>query len=68
MTFENLGPLIKETRTRAVCEICSNYIYKQIYWDEESKDKKKTVFVCKKCLKDQEFKKEQQNQAAKQNS
>lgn len=51
MTFENLGPLLSEERTPAVCEICSNYIYKQVYYDENSKEKKKTVFVCKNCLK-----------------
>ena len=50
MTFENLGPLLKETRTPAVCEICKNYIYKRVYWFDDAKDKKKTVFVCKNCL------------------
>ncbi len=29
MTFEKLGPLIKENRTEAVFEVCQNYIYKQ---------------------------------------
>ena len=48
--FDHLGPLLQEVRTPAVCEICSNYIYKQIYYDETGKDKKKTVFVCKNCL------------------
>lgn len=48
--FKNLGPLLQEMRTVAVCEICSNYIYKQVYYDEKSKDKKKVVFVCKNCL------------------
>ena len=51
MTFEKLGPLLKEERTTAVCEKCSNYIYKRIYYESKSKDKKKTVFVCKNCLK-----------------
>ena len=50
MTFKNLGPLLQEDRTPAVCEICNNYIYKQVYYDEASKEKKKTVFVCKNCL------------------
>ena len=50
MTFDKLGPLLGETRTSAVCEICSNYIYKQIYHDENSKGKRKVVFVCKNCL------------------
>jgi hypothetical protein len=48
--FKNLGPLLGETRTPAVCEICGSYIFKQIYHDENSKDKKKIVFVCKNCL------------------
>ncbi|MGQ4874949.1 MAG: hypothetical protein ACTSVV_04835 [Promethearchaeota archaeon] len=51
MTFKNLGPLIGETRTPAICEICNNYIYKQIYHDPNSKNKTKVVFVCKNCLK-----------------
>lgn len=50
MTFDKLGPLLGETRTPAVCEICSNYIYKQIYQDEHSKGNQKVVFVCKNCL------------------
>ncbi|MEJ2279894.1 MAG: hypothetical protein P8Y70_19430 [Candidatus Lokiarchaeota archaeon] len=50
MTFEKLGPLLSEERTHAVCEICNNYIYKRVYYDENSKGKKKTVFVCKNCL------------------
>lgn len=49
--FEHLGPLLEETRTPAVCEICNNFIYKRIYYDETSKQKKKTIFVCKNCLK-----------------
>ncbi len=51
--FDHLGPLLQEVRTPAVCQICSNYIYKQIYYDENSKNKNKTkvVFVCKNCLK-----------------
>ncbi len=50
--FNNLGPLLQEVRTPAVCEICNNYIYKQIYYDERSnlKNKTKVVFVCKNCL------------------
>ena len=50
MTFDKLGPMLEETRTPEVCEICGDYIYKRIYQDENSKDKKKTVFVCKNCL------------------
>ena len=48
--FKHLGPLIGETRTVAVCEICNNFIYKRVYHDENSKEKQKTVFVCKNCL------------------
>ena len=48
--FDKLGPILKETRTPAVCEICHNYIYKRIYYDETSEEKKKTIFVCKNCL------------------
>ena len=48
--FEHLGPLLDETRTPAVCEICNNFIYKRIYYDENSEKKSKTVFVCKNCL------------------
>ena len=47
--FKNLGPLVKELRTPAVCETCGNYIYKMWFYDENSKDKKKIVFVCKNC-------------------
>ena len=50
MTFDKLGPLLGEERTPAICEICNNYIYKQVYHDENSKDKRKVVFVCKECL------------------
>lgn len=50
MSFEKLGPLLKEIRTPAVCEICHNYIYKRTYYDETAKEKKKTIFVCKNCL------------------
>ncbi|TXT67145.1 MAG: hypothetical protein BAJALOKI1v1_170015 [Promethearchaeota archaeon] len=50
MTFDKLGPLLEETRTPAVCEKCSNYIYKRIYYDENSEKKRKVVFVCKNCL------------------
>ncbi|MFX0003852.1 MAG: hypothetical protein ACFE9J_10225 [Candidatus Hermodarchaeota archaeon] len=48
--FEHLGPLLEETRTVAVCEVCNNFIYKRIYYDENSEKKRKTVFVCKNCL------------------
>jgi hypothetical protein len=51
MTFKNLGPLIGETRTTTICQICGDFIYKRIYHDENSKGKQKTVFVCKNCLK-----------------
>ena len=49
--FQHLGPLISEMRTPAVCEICNNFIYKRIYHDENSKKKRKTIFVCKNCIK-----------------
>ncbi len=48
--FKHLGPMITETRTPAVCEICNNFIYKRIYYDENSEKKRKTIFVCKNCL------------------
>ena len=48
--FKHLGLMISETRTPAVCEICNNFIYKRIYYDENSEKKSKTVFVCKNCL------------------
>jgi hypothetical protein len=48
--FEHLGPLLEETRLAEICEICRNFIYKRIYYDENSEEKKKTVFVCKNCL------------------
>ena len=48
--FQNLGPLLEENRTPAICEICNNFIYKRIYQDENSKKKQKIIFVCKKCL------------------
>jgi len=51
--FKNLGPLIGESRTTAVCAICNNFIYKRIYQDENSKGKKKIVFVCLNCLKNE---------------
>jgi hypothetical protein len=51
MTFDKLGPLLGETRTTSVCAICNNFIYKRIYYDECSKDKKKVVFICKNCFK-----------------
>ncbi|MBN1215846.1 MAG: hypothetical protein JXA99_10455 [Candidatus Lokiarchaeota archaeon] len=50
MTFEKLGPLLKEDRTSAICEVCNNYIYKRVYYDENSSKKQKIVFVCKNCL------------------
>ena len=50
MTFKDLGPLLGETRTPATCEVCNNFIYKQVYHDENSKGKQKVVFVCKYCL------------------
>ena len=50
--FKHLGPLLQESRTPAVCEICGSYIFRCIYYDENSKDKKKIVFICKNCLKD----------------
>ena len=49
IAFKNLGPVIKELRTPAVCEKCGNYIYKIWFYDENSKDKNKIVFVCKNC-------------------
>jgi hypothetical protein len=51
--FEHLGPLLEETRLREVCEICNNFIYRRIYYDENSERKRKTVFVCKNCLKNE---------------
>ncbi|HUW91236.1 MAG TPA: hypothetical protein VMV43_12055 [Candidatus Nanopelagicaceae bacterium] len=54
MTFDNLGPLLEEARTPALCNICNNYIYKRVYHDENSKNKRKVVFVCKNCLKNNE--------------
>ncbi len=48
--FENLGPLMQEERTPAICEICKNYIYRRVYYDENSKEKRKIIFVCKNCL------------------
>lgn len=52
--FKHLGPLLEEKRTQAVCEICKNFIYKRVYFDENSKEKRKTVFVCKNCLNNNE--------------
>ncbi|TFG03390.1 MAG: hypothetical protein EU539_12300 [Promethearchaeota archaeon] len=54
--FKHLGPLLEESRTTAICELCKNYIYKQVYYDENSDKKRKIVFVCKNCL-------EQENKA-----
>ncbi|MFX1276149.1 MAG: hypothetical protein ACFFBP_01795 [Promethearchaeota archaeon] len=49
--FNNLGPLLGEERTPAVCEICQNYIYKRTYkLLDQGKNKTKTIFVCKNCL------------------
>ncbi len=53
VNFKHLGPLLGESRTPAVCQICGSYIWKQIYFCEEKADKKKVVFVCKNCLKNQ---------------
>ena len=50
MTFKNLGPILGETRTATTCAICGDFIYKRIYFDENSKGKQKVVFVCKNCL------------------
>lgn len=50
MSFEHLGPFVGETRTPAVCQICGDFIYKQLYFDESCKDNHKVVFVCKNCL------------------
>lgn len=47
--FKNLGPMIKEVRLPATCEKCGNYIWKMWFYDENSKDKNKVVFVCKYC-------------------
>ena len=54
MTFDNLGPMIDEARTPAVCQICGSYIFKRIYQDEREKTNVKTVFVCKTCMKNNE--------------
>jgi hypothetical protein len=48
--FEHLGPLLEESRTPAVCEICNNYIYRCVFYDETNPKKRKVVFVCKNCL------------------
>ena len=56
--FKNLGPLLNETRTPEVCALCNNFIYKRIYQDENSNGKKKIVFVCKNCLKNNHLVKE----------
>lgn len=50
MSFEKLGPLLVENRTSAICEICKNFIYKRVYYDENSETKQKVIFVCKNCL------------------
>ena len=47
--FKNLGPMIKEERLPATCEKCGNYIWKMWFYDSNSKDKHKIVFVCKYC-------------------
>jgi hypothetical protein len=49
--FKHLGPLLNETRTSEVCVICNNFIYKRVYYDENSDKKEKIVFICKNCLK-----------------
>jgi hypothetical protein len=51
MTFDNLGPILGETRTTALCQICGDFIYLRIYQDENSEKKQKKVFVCKNCLR-----------------
>ncbi|MHA1723943.1 MAG: hypothetical protein ACTSYC_11785 [Promethearchaeota archaeon] len=51
INFPNLGPLLGEQRTSAVCEVCGSYIWKQIYYCENNAEKQKVVFVCKTCLK-----------------
>ncbi len=43
MTFDNLGPLLGETRTVALCQICGDYRYKRVYHDENSKNSEKIV-------------------------
>jgi len=48
--FKNLGPLLEEARTSEICVLCNNFIYKRIYYDENSEKKRKTIFVCKNCL------------------
>ena len=48
--FKHLGPLLNESRTPEICAICNNFIYKRVYYDENSEEKKKIVFVCKNCL------------------
>lgn len=48
--FEHLGPMLEETRSNEICQVCNNFIYIRIYFDENSKNKRKTVFVCKNCL------------------
>lgn len=48
--FKHLGPLLNESRTSEICALCNNYIYKRVYYDENSEKKRKTVFVCKNCL------------------
>ncbi|MHA1804355.1 MAG: hypothetical protein ACTSU4_07440 [Promethearchaeota archaeon] len=50
INFPNLGPLLGEQRTPAVCEACGSYIWKQIYYCKEKPEKQKVVFVCKTCL------------------
>ena len=47
--FKNLGPLLEESRTSEICHVCKNYIYKLTFFSEESKNKRKTIFVCKNC-------------------
>ncbi|MHA1194565.1 MAG: hypothetical protein ACTSRH_00680 [Promethearchaeota archaeon] len=51
MSFEKLGPLLEEKRTTGICAVCNNYIYRRVYYDELSKNKRKVIFVCKNCLK-----------------
>ena len=52
--FKDLGPLLSEDRTAEVCFKCNNFVYKRIYFDENSKSKQKTIFVCKNCLNNED--------------
>ncbi len=53
--FKNLGPLLGEERTPAICEKCKNYIYKRVYkLLDEGKNQTKIIFVCKNCLENED--------------